>query len=280
MLMKKILFSLFACSLALFAYTDADLDGVDDSVDLCPNTPITDIVDKNGCSVKSVITEHHFDIIMGLAYSQYNYRLNDDSDTITTSLQADWYYGNYSAQLFTSYYSTDGDGYDRDGMNDTTLAGYYTFKNVVPRLNLQVGAGVVFPTYDADYDNNNADFVASLNANYAMDEVNLFAGYSFTYVGDDDVRYTGTDGNTYEILYQNTNAFNAGAGYHFSPRLYASASYFYSDSIYEDVDAIENITLYGFYTIDAHWFLTGNYAYGLSDTTSDHYVALRVGYYF
>ena len=46
------------------------------------------------------------------------------------------------------------------------------------------------------------------------------------------------------------------------------------------MDTIENITLYGFYPIDAHWFLMGNHAYGLSATTSEHSVAMHVCYYF
>ncbi len=274
--MKRILFLTLACSAALFAYSDADLDGVADSVDQCPNTPITDIVDKNGCSIKSVIAEHHFDIIAGIAYSQFNYRYNDDSDTFTTTLQADWYYGNYSAQLSTSYYNTDSDSYSDSGMNDTTLTGYYTFKNVVPKLNVQVGAGIIFPTYDSAYGNNNTDYAASVFGNYTLGETSLFGGYTFTYIGDDDV--TLADGS--KIEYQNTNAFNVGAGYHFTPKLYASLSYFHSDSIYKSVDAIENISLYGFYSVDTHWFVTGSYAYGLNDATSDNYFALRVGYYF
>ena len=280
--MKRIALLLLAGTLSLFAYTDADLDGVDDSVDRCPNTPITDIVDANGCSIKSVIVENHFDLILGLAYNQYNYRLNSDTDTLTTSAQVDWYRGDFSMQLVTSYYNTDGDDYDRSGMNDTTLAAYYSFRNVgsVPRLNLQVGVGVIFPTYDAEYGNNNADYTGTLYLTYNIDKTTLFGGYGYTIVGDDDVEYVGSDGKTYEIRYQNVNSFNAGAGYHFNDRFYASLSYFYADSIYEDVDAIENLSAYGFYSIDAHWFVTGNYAYGLSDTTSDNAFTLRVGYYF
>ena len=282
MVMKRTVFLLLAGALSLFGYTDADLDGVDDSVDRCPNTPITDIVDANGCSIKSVIVEDHFDLILGLAYNQYNYRLNSETDTLTTSAQIDWYRGDFSMQLVTSYYDTSGDDYDRSGMNDTTLAAYYSYRNVasVPRLNLQAGVGVIFPTYDTEYGNNNTDFTGTLYLTYGIDQMSIFGGYGYTVIGDDDVSYVGEDGNTYEIRYRNVNSFNAGTGYHFSDRFYASLSYFYADSIYEDVDAIENLSAYGFYSIDAHWFVTGSYAYGLNDTTSDHSLALWVGYYF
>ena len=36
-------------SSTLFAYQDYDIDGVEDSLDLCPNTPFDVLVNKNGC---------------------------------------------------------------------------------------------------------------------------------------------------------------------------------------------------------------------------------------
>ncbi|WP_300366077.1 DUF3187 domain-containing protein [Hydrogenimonas sp.] len=277
--MIKFVTALLSSCMILFAYTDMDLDGVDDAIDKCPNTPITDLVDATGCSVRSLVSDQHFDIVMGVAYSQYNYRLNDKTDTWTTTAQIDYYNNNISLQLLTSYYSSESDDYDDSGMNDTTLAAYYQY-NLTPDITLQAGAGIVFPTYDAEYNNNDADYIGSLNLSYQTDDYTLFGGYSFTYIGDDDVTYTGSDGNTYTIEYQHVNAFNIGVGSYVSSKLYASLSYYYSDSIYDGVDAIENITCYGFYSIDDNWFATGSYAYGLSDTTSDNYFAVRIGYYF
>jgi len=266
---------LFA-GVSAFAFTDMDMDGVDDKIDQCPGTPFTDIVDEKGCSIESVLVQNHYDLIVGLAYSQYNYRQNSDTDTLTTSLQVDFYRGNLSAQLALSYYNTDGDGYNDNGMNDTTLSGYYAFKNVWrPGLTVQVGGGLIFPTYDSAYDNNNLDIFASLHLDYKRGSANFFGGYTYTVVGDDDVV---TD--TFALRYQNTNAFNIGAGYTFTPKIYGSLSYFHGDSIYEHVDATESLSVYGFYSIDTHWFVTGNYALGLNDATSDNYVALRLGYYF
>jgi len=126
--MKKISTILFMCTLTLFAFTDSDLDGVDDAADKCPNTPITDLVDANGCSVKSLVVNESYDIIVGLSYSEIDYRLNEKTDTYTTSFQVDYYRDNLSFQLSTSYYaSSDSTGYDSNGMNDTTIAAYYRF---------------------------------------------------------------------------------------------------------------------------------------------------------
>ncbi|BDY12597.1 porin family protein [Hydrogenimonas cancrithermarum] len=268
--MKKILTVLFLSSMMLFAYTDMDLDGVDDSVDKCPNTPITDLVDANGCSIKSVISEQHFDIIFGVSYSDLNYRYNERTDTYTSTVQIDYYKDAFSLQLSTSYFRSDSSSYDDSGLNDTTVAAYYRFKPL-PNLTINAGAGVIFPTYDAELGNNNTDYTASVNFSYAINNSNIFAGYNFTLVGDDDVD---------TVQYQNTNAFSVGAGYYFTPKLYASLSYYRADSIYKSVEDIENVSIYTFYSIDANWFVTANFAKGLSDSTSDDYVALRIGYYF
>jgi hypothetical protein len=44
----------FNASFSLSGETDADGDGVPDSVDLCPGTPAGDIVDANGCSIDQI----------------------------------------------------------------------------------------------------------------------------------------------------------------------------------------------------------------------------------
>ena len=50
--MKKILL-IGALALSCFA-ADSDLDGVPDNLDLCPNTPFLETVNKNGCSTSQL----------------------------------------------------------------------------------------------------------------------------------------------------------------------------------------------------------------------------------
>ncbi len=273
--MKKTVGALFLGSLTLFAFTDSDMDGVEDVVDKCPNTPIMDLVDANGCTIKSLIVDESFDIVLGLSYSEMNYRLNENTDTYTMSFQADYYRDDFSLQFSTSYYtSSDSVGYDSNGMNDTTIAAYYRFKPL-PSLRIDGGIGVILPTYESDLGNNNTDYTLSLNGSYSIKKINLFAGYRYTLIGDDDI-----DDGTTAVSYRNTYAYSFGTGYYFTSSLYSSISYYRSDSIYRDVEAIRNISIYIFYSVDSHRFVTLNYARGLSDSTSDSYLALRIGYYF
>jgi len=270
--MYKILsFLLLLSALELSAFSDYDMDGVDDDVDQCPNTLMSELADINGCTIKSLKSPHNFDIIVGLNFSQTSYEGLEKSDTTATSLQIDYYYKNFSMQASTSYYDSQSVAYNEDGMNDSFLGAYYKL-SPVNKLDIRVGAGIIISTYDSTLNNNNSDYVASANISYIFDQTNVFGGYSFTIINDDDIAG--------EISYQNTNSYNAGIGFYPKDKLYLSASYNYSDSIYADVQTIQTASLYAFYNIDANWFTTFNYAYGLSESASDNYLSLRLGYYF
>ncbi len=268
--MRILLLSLLFLS-TLFAYIDSDLDGVEDSVDVCPNTPILEIVDLDGCSLQALETDHHYDILIGASYSQIDYTTNEATDTYTTSLQVDYFYKNLSLQASSSYYSTSSDSTNDNGLNDSILAAYYLFR-LDDSLNVRIGGGVILPTYDTDLNNNNTDYLLSLNLNYTLDELTLFAGYTQTTVNDDDIAGI--------VTYQDSSAYSMGLGYHVNRKHYLSASYYQSESIFKGLDDLQNISIYNFYSLDKHWFTTFTYAHGLSDTTSDHYASINLGYYF
>ncbi|EDZ63775.1 hypothetical protein SMGD1_1583 [Sulfurimonas gotlandica GD1] len=270
--MTKILLVLLAISISLIAYSDYDMDGVDDKTDKCPNTPFSDLVNTSGCTVKSLESPHHFDIIFGINYSQTSYETLENSDTISQSLQIDYYYKNFSLQASTSYYNSQSATYNNSGTNDSFLGAYYKL-NPADNLTLRLGAGAIIPTYKSDLNNNNTDLTASASLSYMMKNANIFGGYSYTVVNDDDIVAE-------NVAYQNTSSYNFGLGFYPTSKIYISGAYNSSDSIYKNVETINTVSINAFYNIDAHWFTTLNYAYGLSDTASDNYASLRVGYYF
>ena len=269
-------------SSSLMAYSDSDLDGVADAVDKCPNTPLMDLVDINGCTKKVLmpkVSKEHYDIIVGANYSGSNFASLNQTDTYSTSIQADYYYDNFSVQASTSYYKTDGNGYSENGMNDSFLGAAYNFK---PNKNLlvRIGAGAILPTYDTGLNNNNTDYTASLNLSYTLDKVNIFGGYIYTMINDDDVSVVDDNGDTYNYIYQNTNALSLGAGYYFTNTLYVSASYNTAESIYSSIEDVETASVYAYKSINKSWFMTFFYAYGLSDSASDNAASIKLGYYF
>jgi hypothetical protein len=114
-----------------------------------------------------------------------------------------------------------------------------------------------------------------LSASYSLKSINLFAGYNYTMINDDDY-------SDAEIIvnYQSTHAFSAGIGFYPTQKLYLSASYFTSQSIYEGFESLDTLSAYAYYTIDSQWFSTFNYAHGLSDNASDKYISFRIGHNF
>ncbi|MBA3025395.1 MAG: DUF3187 domain-containing protein [Sulfurimonas sp.] len=272
--MKKIILSLLTVASATLFAIDSDLDGVDDSRDLCPNTSMSELVSPTGCTIQTLGTQHHFDIIYGLNFYQTNYTTLEEADTISQTIQLDYYYNKFSLQLNTSYYNSDSKTYDNSGMNDTFVGAYYMLDSL-KNTSIRLGAGLIFPTYDTEFNNNNTDYVASVNISHTIKDINLFGGYSYTIVNDDNVK-----SGTSSIRYQNVNAISLGAGIYLNDKLYTSLAYSSNDSMYKNVEDIETASFYAFYTIDSNWFTTFNYAYGLSNSASDNALSLRVGYYF
>jgi len=272
--MYRILILLLAIPIYLLAYNDFDMDGVDDKIDKCPNTPFSDLVDMDGCTIKSLESPHHFDVVFGVNFSQTSYETMEDTDTISESLQLDYYYKNFSIQANSSYYNSQSVTYNNSGTNDSFLGAYYKLRPIT-NLNIRLGAGLIIPTYEADLNNNNTDYTSSLSLSYMFRGMNLFGGYNYTIINDDDINT-----ETTIVLYQNTNSYNAGIGFYPTTKLYLSGSFNSSDSIYKDIDTITTASFYAFYNIDSNWFASLSYAYGLSDTASDNYASIRLGYYF
>lgn len=268
---KKITTLLAITSLSLYAYSDKDMDGVEDNLDQCPNTHFSELVDMNGCTIENLEGEHHFDIIYGLNFTKADYTTTEKIDTTTQDLQLDYYYKNFSLQLISSYYDYNNKTYNKSGVNDLFIAAYYKL-SPTDELTLRFGVGAAMPTYDSLLNNNNTDYTASANIGYKLESINLFAGYSHTMINDGDVSGV--------VSYQDTNSFTIGAGFYPLKNLYVSGSYNDSDSIYKDVETIKNLSLYAFYNIDANWFTSFSYSYGLSDSASDSSTSFRIGYYF
>ncbi len=274
-------------TLSLLAYSDLDLDGVDDTVDRCPNTSMTELVDMHGCTIQNLEGDHHFDVILGASYSQIDPTTQEKTDTLAASIQADYYYKSFSLQVSTAYFNSES-SVSSSGQTDTFIGAYYQF-NPLDALSFRLGGGLFLPTYDAGYGNNNTDYMAVANVSYLFSNINLFGSYSYTMINDTDASYLDSNGNPVDISYQDTSGFNLGIGFYPTDRLYISAAYNQSDSIYNTivtdqgtntVEPLETASAYLFYTIDKHWFTTLSYAYGLSDSASDNFLAARIGYYF
>lgn len=261
----------FLYGLNLFAYNDNDLDGVEDALDQCPDTPFSELVDLSGCSKTQKKSVGHFNIIVGINFSQTNYDTMENTDTTTGSLQIDYYYKNITVQASSSYYNSSSVTYNDSGVNDSFIGAYYQFFPA-DKFTLRLGAGAILPTYNSSLNNNNTDYTLSATLSYMIQDINYFGGYTYTLINDSNLDSS--------VLYQNTSSYNAGIGFYPLQKLYLSASYTSSQSIYSNIESLDTLSMYAFYALNKHWFTNLNYAYGISDTASDNFLALRLGYYF
>jgi hypothetical protein len=254
------------------------MDGVEDKDDKCPNTSFMELVDNSGCTIEYLTSPHHFDIIFGLSYTESDYIRFNITDTVSSTLELDYYYKQFSVNFSSEYFSTTSESYSESGIYDSYLGGAYQFE-VSNDLFFRFGIGVMLPTYNGVYNNNNADYISSLSATYTLKSINIFAGYVYSFINDDNV-YIIDGKDIVDIQYQNTNSFNIGVGYYLNSKSYLSISYNNSNSMYNGIENIINASLYGYYNIDKNYFLNMSYAKGISDSASKNYISIRVGYYF
>jgi hypothetical protein len=159
-MIKRVFFCTLLLNQSLLA-VDSDIDGVDDAFDKCPNTPLTDLVDTDGCTIRSLQPDIHYDILTGIGYSQMNYASQEKADTTTETLQADYYNGNLWAQLSSSYSQSSSSTYSQSGFNDALAAVYFKFP--FTDLILQSEAGILIPTYRSGYNNEATDYLGSIS---------------------------------------------------------------------------------------------------------------------
>lgn len=269
--MKLIVFILVFLSINLFAI-DSDLDGVEDAFDKCQNTPFYDLVDGDGCSTKSLITDTHYDIIIGVGTSQMNYASGEKTDTKTTTINANYYSGNITTSISSSYFSSKSVDSTDSGWNDTTIL--VNIKSMSKYGNvIQAGIGVVLPTYRGEYNNEAIDYVGSIGVNYSLNKnYNIFGGFAYTIINDKDI--------TDIVTYQNTKSFYTGLSYLINEVSSLNISYSSADSIYSSIKTINSATIGYFYQFNQHWFVMADYRHGLSDSASKKDSSLRLGYYF
>ncbi|MFA6144633.1 MAG: thrombospondin type 3 repeat-containing protein [Sulfurimonas sp.] len=271
--MRKALFSIFFVSTLHAEFiNDADLDGVEDAQDKCPNTPFSDLIDTYGCTIQTLYTQTSYDIIMGIDLSRINSNTLENTKTSNATFQADVYHGGYSAQLFTSYFQSEKSPSDDYGWNDTQLNFFYAFKPL-QAFTIQTGIGVILPTYSSGYHNEATDYRGNITLKYTFEsQFNLFGAYTYTLIKDKRVPRV-TD-------YQNTYSFYGGIGYTSLKNNSLTLSYSHTESIYTRVVPIEMVSIGTFIPLNNNWFVLGDYHYGVSASASDHDVALRVGYTF
>ena len=141
--MKKLLM-VGALALSCFA-ADSDLDGVPDNLDLCPNTPLLETVDLNGCSETQLKKHKPFKFNISAGFEYDGVKNYNDTKTIFTSLSIKKDY--LKANI---YYSVYDDGYKNEYKSNDLILSLYYYNYSIPNTTIKLGAKTYLPTYYND----------------------------------------------------------------------------------------------------------------------------------
>lgn len=237
----------------VFAFKDSDLDGVEDSVDRCPNTPILELVDSTGCPLR----KGRFYLKIGGGFLKEGSR-----ETLYSTASVAYSYKSVYLSLTGRYYIYDS---RRDpDLGDTTLfAGYSKFLG--ERLHLFPGLRISLPTGSKSYSSDGVDLTPSVVVDLFFDRFDLFLYSGYTFRGNSN--------------FKDTFSLSLGGGYNLTEDLYTSLSY----DVYESpVRSGTNryISLFTLYDISYYYYLTLTYSRGINKEATDHTVTIRLGIRF
>ena len=261
---------------------DSDFDGVPDTYDQCPHTPFLAEVDASGCTVSLLILPSETDkqdmtVTLGYGYAT-NQDLKNREKQHHATLQLDYYTNNWNYSIHTGYYKHQ----LHDGMLDTT----FWVKKRIPlkeKWVLSLLAGVRLPTHD--YKGNKNDYLSSASLHYyPTANLSFFAGYKYTYIGDEDEQIKTEESNedTNEIKIekiQNQHQFHVGLGYFFTHHFYANFTYSEQKSKFVSEHKAINLSSSLYYKIDTQWFSTLYYKREILDEDLHDSLLFKVGYH-
>jgi hypothetical protein len=94
---NKLLFFILLSTFAL-SYQDLDIDGVDDSIDKCLNTPFDETVDENGCSKTQKISNSYYgDLTLKIGMDYYMDKEYENDNSL--NLYANYQFNNWDFSI-------------------------------------------------------------------------------------------------------------------------------------------------------------------------------------
>ncbi len=272
-------------TIQVYAFQDYDIDGVEDSIDRCANTPFDVIVDRFGCGIEKDKKDYFGKFMLSIGTQV----LKDKSykDIKALSLIANYRYKDFDITL-SNIQSTTMGSYVENNFHDTQdiyLGVGYSM--MLEQSSLKVSMGTRFLS-DGMYETNSSkisrgkgrgrgkgkgkknDYYTSLNYSYQINTAQnffLFGAYTLT-------------GDTPSQNYKNYGSFSLGTGYSVTREFYSSIAYNYVGSIYADTEAEQSLSLFGNYRFTENLFASATYKYALDDLSYDHSLLLLLGVVF
>ena len=237
-------------------FLDDDMDGVENSLDKCPNTPFMALVDKDGCMTKKLEFTPNKSLDISIGY--YHAKIDDTYTQNSKSINLIYNYDKYTFILNSSRYDINQVG---SGQDDTTIGAFYTFDNYIYS---QIGIGAYLPTSDTK--DNKTDYFVRAKFLYTKDLFDTTFSYTKTFMKD--------------IGTIDTNSYILSLGYSFTDKFYSSLSFSSSDSIYANSGKLDYLSLYLEYYFTDNIYFAATYSDGKSSDASDYSYSFDIGYRF
>ncbi len=262
-MLQRLIKLFLTTSVILFGYPDSDLDGVDDNIDLCPNTPFDELVDKKGCASDKLFPgKLTLQIGNDISFNQ----VDDTTNNIT--IYANYMLEKWNFSIANSSYYINNLSNDNDITgNNLYLTTGYTFLQENMRTLVSVGTKFDISDWEKRKQERNNDYYASLNVEYLFQQKhNLSFYYSYTISGDSHV-----------INYENFHSLSAGYGYSVTDKWYTSLSYNFTQNSYPNTNDYQAISWYNTYRVNKYFYTSLNYAHALDDISYSHIVTFSIG---
>lgn len=244
--------------LPLYAIVDSDLDGVEDKVDICPNTPFLETVDKDGCSSG----------YRGKIFLQVGVDVVDSQNLL--NLYMAYQYKWYEISLSTSMNGINLNSMDnQDDDLFVTLSYLYSYEE----LHTKWGIGTKIYLDKKEKDN---DYFLSLSVAYDIKEDwSILGYYSYTFFD--------TPNNSYKHKKHTSKDYHTlsiGIGYSISEKLYTSLAYNYISSYSRYQTDYKSISVYMAYMFKDDMYTSITYSYALDREDYDDVLSINIGVTF
>ena len=245
-------------------YYDSDIDGVEDRLDQCNDTPFDVLVDEFGCNKNS--TNIKFTLTLG---TDVGFDTLDSRDT-TYNFAFDYKINHWRMGISNSNYIgyNDNNSTSRELGDIYTYIGYEVAKDKYTSI-VTLGTKLAMAKDTIGTGKNDYYMSTQLETYSSNNAAKLFGVLSYTVTGD-------TNSSKYEDIFSGS----IGIGYTVSDKYYTSVSYENSESIYRNTENFQAIVWTNYYIWKENSFVEIDYMCGLDTLSYKHMISFKFGVTF
>jgi hypothetical protein len=235
--MFRVFFLSFFLSQTLFAFVDDDIDGVENSFDLCPHTPFDVVVDETGCD-KNRLFKGKLTFEIGVEAEWF-----ESDKSSTTNLYID-----YAYRAFDLFLSTNRSSIQAVESNDIYLGVGYSYQREKVFTKLSLGSLVSSSTQS------NENYATLFLSYQWKSNLNFFGNYTYTHLQKRRKKQK-----------KYFESVTLGTSYQFNSMLLLSLGYMHETFVAKRMNSKDSVFLTGEYHFLQRYYVVTNYRYREDD---------------